>query len=119
MNEGLGPQGDDLRERRLACPWRSPEDHRRSIIVLNRYTQGLAGAEQMLLSYILFECARPHSFGQRSLPGGQRRSRKRGGVEQTHRFAPVGRRRSGPGIRGPVTGCSFSILAFERCRDAS
>ena len=56
---------DDARERRLAGSGRSPQDHRRNLIGLDRAAQRAARADDLLLADELFERARPHARRER------------------------------------------------------
>src|SRR6266851_4784275 len=79
---------NDLRERRLPGPRRTPEDHRDRVIALNGQPQRLARRQQMLLPDVLLQRARSHPLRQRSLSAMRSRSRQRTGIEQAHRASP-------------------------------
>ena len=53
--------GDDFCEACLADAGRSPEDHGGGVVVLDLDAEGLAGAEQMLLTGVFGEVAGPHA----------------------------------------------------------
>ena len=60
-----GAAGDDPGEGRLAAAGRPPEDHRGNAVLLDHPAEGLAGAEEVLLSEELLEGARAHPVGER------------------------------------------------------
>jgi hypothetical protein len=62
----LGDVCDDLRQRGLARPRRSPEDDGAGIVALNLQPQRFARADDMLLADKLVERARTHTVGERA-----------------------------------------------------
>ena len=62
----LGGVGDDLRERGLACAWRSPQnDGRKKFVGFDGAAQELAFADDMFLPDVFIQCARTHPRGKR------------------------------------------------------
>jgi hypothetical protein len=62
---GLGLQGDDLGQRRLAGARRAVEDRAGEAIGVEKSAEELAGAEEVLLTDELFESAGSHADGER------------------------------------------------------
>ena len=56
---------DDARERCLAGAGWTPQDDRLQEVALDRFTQGLAGRENLVLADDLIECSRPHPLCER------------------------------------------------------
>ena len=103
---GVGERGDDFSQSGFAGAGRTPEDHGGGIVVLDRETQRLARAEQMLLADELFERVRAHALGQRGVAEGGCSSGDRGCVEEAH--------------RRKVRGSRFEVaLGTARWREAS
>ena len=62
---GMGPVGNDPRQRGLAHPRRPPEDHGRYLVILYEPPQHFPLPQKMLLSRKLLQILRPHPAGQR------------------------------------------------------
>ena len=60
----LGHACDDLRQRSLTRPRRTPEDERADIVALQLGTQRLPGRDQVLLANKLIQRPRPHTISQ-------------------------------------------------------
>ena len=61
----LGAVGNNHRQRRFAGAGRAIEDERRKLVSLDGAAQQPAGTDDMVLSHVLIEGARPHPVCQR------------------------------------------------------
>ena len=105
----LRGSGDDARERRLAAPRRTPQDHRANTVGRDRLGQERLRPEDVLLADQVGERLRPHPVGQRSPALGallRRRGEERARpvVRRAARARGHGRQRSPPRRRaqGPT-----------------
>ena len=64
---GLCDPCDDVGQRGLSHPRRSPQDHGRNLVALDRRPQRFAGIEQMALPEDLVQRLRPHAIRKRRI----------------------------------------------------
>ena len=62
---GVGPSGDDAGQSGLSDAGRTPEDHRRDLVLVDELAQKLAFSQQVLLAHKGFQRLRPQPAGQR------------------------------------------------------
>ena len=90
---GFGVPGQQQSERRLAAPWRPPQDHRMHPPRLHRPAQRRARRQEPTLADHVVKRPRPHALGQgphRVAIGGQQVRRIRGwGSSRTSRHCTV------------------------------